>query len=147
MMEHCANCKNFLPDEFFYRKNKIWKTCTPCSNKRSKIQHEVPTTLPVLKEPVELPKGPKVCKQCNKSLLEDCFVRRGRAWVTCNACSEKWCSTKDYTPKEHDDCPLCWVLKPREEFKRRNSYWALCNRCAQIKMLTRRGRANPPPGL
>ena len=129
-MKSCGICKNALPVEFFYRKNKLWSTCTPCANKRGKHQHEIPAGLPAST------KALKKCTQCSKCVVEDCFVRRGRTWKTCNACSEKWCSSLEREPP--DICSACVVERPPEEYIRRNKYWAICNKCAKRKRLAQR---------
>ena len=139
MTERCLRCRVFLPLEFFYRKKRFWKTCTVCSNKKGKTQHEIPAILPDFEEPSETPQGFLGCLGCFKSFPTSSFVRRGRTWKTCNTCSEKWCSRKVCTTPLA--CSMCCVCRTPEEHYRRNRYWQICNICANTKMLNKRAKS------
>ena len=136
MTQCCQRCLHVLPSEFFYRKKRFWKTCTECSNKTGKKQFEIPATLPDFEESSETPQGFLGCLGCFRSFPASDFVRRGRTWKTCNACSEKWCSNKKCTTPIA--CSVCCVCRKPEQHFRRNRYWQICNKCATTQMIHKR---------
>lgn len=89
----------------------------------------------------------KGCNKCKRELPESHFLRKNRAFATCNDCSAinslQWPNRPRVAPETYNDlkkCSQCGAEHPEHQFIRYGLIRKTCNECAEKRKLNRRLR-------